>query len=144
MEGINGIVGGIKSPLINTTSQLLTDDSISTNVVDGLNLKINNIDNNCTCFSSEYKRMKYYTDLGTFILPQEVTIGERLNENRNRNCFTITPTNCTEQLIPLRKVLKKFLELKNVLVDTLDYINKIKSNDTIIVNFIQGSIWKKK
>lgn len=144
VEGVNGIVGGIKNSLINTTSLLLTDDSISTNIFESLNLKINNIDNNFTCFNSEYKRMKYYSDLGTFILPQEFIIGERLNENRNKNCFTITPTNCTEQLVPLRKVLKKFLELKNVLVDTLEYMNKIKSYDTIIVNFIQGSIWQKK
>jgi len=144
VEGINNIVGGIKNSLINTTSQLLADDNISTNIYESLNLKINNIDNSFTCFSTEYKRIKYYTDLGTYILPQEITIGERINEDRNRNCFTVTPTNCTEQLIPLRKVLKKFFEFKNILLDTLEYMNKIKSYDTVFVNFIQGSIWQKK
>lgn len=144
MEGVNGIVEGIKSSLLNTTSQLLDDNSISTNAFNNLNLEIKNIDNNLTCFSSEHKRMKHYTNLGTYIPPQEYIIGERLNENRNRNCFTITPTNCTEQFIPLRKVLKKFFELKNVLRDTLEYMNKIKSYDTIFVNFIQGSVWQKK
>jgi len=59
VEGVNGIVGGIKNSLINTTSQLLTDDSISTNIFESLNLKINNIDINFTCFNSEYKCMKY-------------------------------------------------------------------------------------
>jgi hypothetical protein len=69
-------VGGIKNSLINTTSQLLADDNISTNIYESLNLKINNIDNSFTCFSTEYKCIKYYTDLGTYILPQEITIGE--------------------------------------------------------------------
>lgn len=103
-----------------------------------------NIYNNFTCFNSNYKHIKYYTKLGTYIPPQEYTIGERLNENRNKNTFIIIPVNCTEQFIPIQKVFKKFFELKNVLIDTLDYMNKVKIFETISFNFIQGSIWQKK
>lgn len=56
----------------------------------------------------------------------------------------MVPINCTEQLIPLRHVLKNFFQLKNVLSDTLEYINKCKIQNSILINFVQGSVWKKK
>ncbi|XP_022164877.1 uncharacterized protein LOC111029935, partial [Myzus persicae] len=81
---------------------------------------------------------------GSYIPPQEYVVGERLNNNKNKNTFSIIPTNCTAQFIPTRHVLKKIVELKDILSDTFDYMNEIKSCDTILMNFIQGSLWQNK
>lgn len=76
--------------------------------------------------------------------PFEHVIGERLNENRKNNSYSLVPINCTEQFIPLRHVLKNFFQLKDVLTDTLEYINKCEIQNSILINFVQGSVWKKK
>lgn len=41
-------------------------------------------------------------------------------------------------------VLKTFFQIKNLLADTLEYMNKYKSYNSILINFVQGSIWKDK
>jgi len=92
--------------------------------------------------NTEYKRIKYYTDYGSYISPVEIVIGQRLNENRNNNTFSIIPTHCTEQFIPMRDVLKQFFQLKYILKDTIDYVNKTKN--AVLMNFIQGKVWEKK
>ncbi|XP_031329088.1 uncharacterized protein LOC116160090 [Photinus pyralis] len=49
---------------------------------------------------------------------------------------------CYEYVIPLRKVLQSFFSLESVLLETLQYIKKLNSQEGYIGNFIQGSFWK--
>lgn len=37
--------------------------------------------------NTEYKRIKYFTELGTYIPPREYAVGERLNETRKKTRF---------------------------------------------------------
>lgn len=138
IEGMIDIINGIKSSLLNN------DLIIPHNISNHINSVFKNIDNTFLNLNTEYKRIKYYTEKGTFIPPQEYVVGEKLNDNRNHNTFSIIPTNCTAQFISTRHILKKFFEIKNILSDTFDYINEIKSCDNILMNFIQGSLWKNK
>jgi len=108
------------------------------------NSAIDNIDKTFMNLDTEYKRFKYFTELGTYITPQEYKIGQRLNESTISNTFSITPINFTQQFIPIRYVLKNFFQMKNILSDTLKYINYIVHCETILINFIQGSVWKEK
>lgn len=71
-------------------------------------------------------------------------MGERLNESRKNNSHSLVPVNCTEQFIPLGSVLKQFFQLKELLSDTLEYMNKCKHNTSIFTNFVQGIVWKYK
>lgn len=50
----------------------------------------------------------------------------------------------TAQFILIRDVLKNFFQIKNLLSDTLDYMNECKLNEKILLNFLQGSVWKDK
>jgi len=134
IEGMTGIIEGIKQSLLN--SNLIIPHNIS----DHIKSVFENIDTTFSNLNIEYKRIKYYTEKGSYIAPQEYVVGERLNDNRNQNTFSIIPTNCTAQFIPTRHVLKIFFDIKDILSDTFDYINKKKSCDTILMNFIQGSL----
>lgn len=56
----------------------------------------------------------------------------------------MVPIQCTQQIIPLRYILKNFFHIKNVLLDTLEYVDKLKVHSSILINFVQCSVWKKK
>lgn len=146
MDGVNEIITGIT----NTLKKSIIEFSAAKNEIqcedfyEYFNYEINKIDKAFANLDTEYKRFKYFTELGTYIPPQEYVIGQRLNESTRSNRFSITPINCTQQLIPIRFVLKNFFQMKNILSDTLKYINDIKHCDTILINFIQGSVWKEK
>lgn len=80
--------------------------------------------------------------MGTFIEPQEIVVGERLDKVVRSGRFILEPCNCTQQYIPLRKVLQKFFSVDNVLLDTLEYVKTLKENKRVIQNFIQGTYWQ--
>ena len=48
------------------------------------------------------------------------------------------------RFVRLRKVLKQFFELPNVLCGTSDYLKHLQSNFKIVSNLVQGSFWKEK
>jgi len=127
MDGINEIIGGIT----NTLKKGILELSIDKNEIscgdffEYFNSAIDNIDKTFMNLDTEYKRFKYFAELGTYLAPQEYIIGQRLNESTISNTFSITPINCTQQFIPIRYVLKKFFQMKNILSDTLKYINYI-------------------
>jgi hypothetical protein len=94
--------------------------------------------------NSEYKRLLFYEKIGTYIPPQEHDVGEMFAESRENNISHLVPKSCSQQVIPLRSVLVKFFQMKNVLKDTLDYIDECKVNNYLIRNFIEGSLWQDK
>jgi len=109
---MTGIIEGIKQSLLNSNL------TIPHNISDHLKSVFENIDTTFSNLNTEYKRIKYYTEKGSYIAPQEYVVGERLNDNINQNNFSIIPINCTPQFIPVRHVLKKCFEIKDILSDT--------------------------
>jgi len=87
LEGMTGIIEGIKQSLLN--SNLI----IPHNIFDHIKSVFENIDTTFSNLNTEYKRIKYYTEKGSYIAPQEYVVGERLNDNRNQNTFSIISTN---------------------------------------------------
>lgn len=110
MDGINETIG------TSTLKKGILELSIDKNEIscgdffEYLNSAIDNIDKTFINLDTEYKRFKYFTELGTYIPPQEYIIGQRLNESTISNTFSIIPINCTQQFIPIRYVLKKFFK----------------------------------
>lgn len=138
------IFHSLHQTLKNSTNKLLLDSKISNESFDHFNNILDVIEHPFIDLSTEYKRIKYFTELGTYIEPCEYIVGERLNETRKNNSFYLVPVHCTEQFIPIRSVLKNFFQMKNVLSDTLEYMNKCKHSKKILLNFVQGSVWKDK
>jgi len=121
---MKNIFNSIKHNLKSDTNKLLLEEKISDESFYYFNNILDLLDCPFVNLGTQYKRIKYFTELGTYIPPLEHVIGERLNENRKNNSYSLVPINCTEQFIPLRHVLKNFFQLKDVLTDTLQYINK--------------------
>lgn len=146
MDGINEIIIGITDTLKNSILEFSADNEEINreDFYDYFKCEINKIDKTFTNLDTEYKRFKYFTELGTYIPPHEYIIGQRLNETTRTNIFSITSVNCTQQLIPVRLVLKIFFQMKSILSETLKYMSDIMHCNTILMHFIQGSVWKEK
>lgn len=93
-------------------------------------------------FRSSYLSFKYFEDIGTFIKPVHLKIGFREEYKMNEGSLIIEKVPLTVELIPLRKVLKTFFELDDVLKDTLDYLDFLKNSDKVVCNYVQGDYWR--
>lgn len=94
-------------------------------------------------FQSDYMRMKYFSDKGTYISPVEVSIGERSEMRRRQNQPSSVKVSCSLQIIPVSAVLQNFFSMKNVLRDTLAFIEYVKDMEKfgIYANIMHGSTW---
>jgi len=93
-------------------------------------------------FKTEQKRFNFFAEKGTYIEPKEVVIGQRLNKIIKNGVSTLEPINCSQQFIPLSKVLKQFFSLENILGETLENMRNLMSNKSVLENFIQGTFWQ--
>lgn len=78
-------------------------------------------------FSTEHKALKYFDDLSILINPQSVVVDGSLKSRFVNGRPEIVVVNIEIQVIPIKSVLKKFLELPNVLTSILshlEYCNK--------------------
>lgn len=107
---------------------------------DGHMKYISELENLFDHLTTEYIRFKEFDSHNFFVKPVEYVVGQRL-DNIQRGAAL--PKNYCYQFIPIRKVLKYFFELPNVLNRTLAYINEFK-NDSKVYNIIQTVFWKKK
>lgn len=95
-------------------------------------------------FKTEHLRMNYFKSMGSFVPPRQITIGQRMTTVKQRGVMNVKPTVCSQQFIPLRNTLHKFFSLDGVLLETLNYINLLKSRKGYLENFIQGTFWVKR
>jgi len=93
-------------------------------------------------FESHYLRMKQFESCGSFIKPETYVIGTTLDEKNSGGEIVIVPTLVNGQFIPLRSVLKGFLELPNVLKTILNYMKILENSSDLLCNIIQGKLWK--
>lgn len=61
-----------------------------------------------TKLDTEHKRLQYFKNKNTFIEPETIVIGERLERVKRKNVSRLLPITCEQHFIPLRKVLKSF------------------------------------
>lgn len=92
--------------------------------------------------STERKRLNHFKALGSYVEPKSIVIGQRLDKVTVKNTPRIQPVECKEHFIPLRDVLKQFLSLDGLLLEILQYMDKLNGDNVVITNFIQGSFWK--
>ncbi|KAF9408398.1 hypothetical protein HW555_011901 [Spodoptera exigua] len=91
--------------------------------------------NPLTKLDTEYKRLEYFRSKNTYIQPETIVVGERLERVKRSGISRILPITCEQHFIPLRK---------SVLSETIDYMRRLNrvDNDVAIENFIQGSFWR--
>lgn len=91
-------------------------------------------------FKSEHRRFKFFECLGTLIKPIQHRVGCRREFKMKRLC--VVP--CHIQIIPIEKVLTRFLSMKGVLTETLKNIRTLDQYDESVVNLLQAKAWKTK
>lgn len=79
-------------------------------------------------FESHDLRIKQFESCGAFIEPETYVIGTTVDEKNSGGEIAIVPTLVNGQFIPLRSVLKGFLELPNVLKIILDYMKTLENS----------------
>lgn len=95
-------------------------------------------------FSTECKCLTQFEEAGTYIPPQTVRIGERQDYRKEDNKQVLVHLPLTIEFIPLRLVLKKFLELNNMLPDIIAYLEILNADPDVLANVVQGTLWSKK
>ncbi|KYN28513.1 hypothetical protein ALC57_02067 [Trachymyrmex cornetzi] len=141
--------------IIIDTGQLFKDvlDDLKYDVINLLNIPnerdISNIteifekrNSQFAVINTQWQCLKIFQQLGTYIAPQEYLLGER-NDFANKKGIQIAKSIPVKlQFIPIRFVFQQFFEMPGVLDETLNYINTLQEDNTIITNFIQGKLWK--
>lgn len=92
--------------------------------------------------STNHTRMKYFESIGTYIKPERHVVGSR-QEFTRREGGTLKITESVAYTIPMRKLLKSFLSLEDVLQQSLEHVRKLESSHSYMLShFIEGSFWK--
>lgn len=92
---------------------------------------------------THHKRTKIFRDSGAYIEPQSYVIGDGVKDKKINNKLCTLPIETVGQFIPPRAVLKSFLEMPDVFKIIKAYQEKLESEDDgIIVNVVQGTVWK--
>lgn len=111
--------------------------------LDQIQYMLNLFSNPFSDLKSEYRRLKYFEEMDTFIRPISLTIGQRKNEKRISDRVILEQIDSCIQYIPIKKTLKAFFELPEVYTVITDYISSLENDDTILQNFIQSDLWKR-
>ncbi|XP_018370861.1 PREDICTED: uncharacterized protein LOC108766201 [Trachymyrmex cornetzi] len=94
---------------------------------------------------TEYCRFKSFIECSAYIKPEAFIVGHSLNSKHLHGSVSMESTDLYGQFIPMRSVLRAFLELPGVFNKILSYTNKLERSDgSIIENLIQAKLWKEK
>ncbi|KAJ1521808.1 hypothetical protein ONE63_003443 [Megalurothrips usitatus] len=90
--------------------------------------------------NSEHKRFQALSSSGCYIPPVKFEMGHvDAYEKSPDGTLVLVQKLVYGQMVPLRHVLKKFLELPGMLDNINEYVNAL--HDGKIMNFVQGELW---
>ncbi|XP_076664404.1 uncharacterized protein LOC143366869 [Andrena cerasifolii] len=106
-----------------------------------LHIMLDIIKNGFKVFRTEHLTFKYLKEINCFFPPKKVVINSFLKygKAKGKRCFSIRQ--CTLSIVPMKLVLKQFLELPQVFFVISTYIEKCR-NSGLIETVIQGDFWK--
>lgn len=98
-----------------------------------------------TSFDSLHKRLKYYEEVGTYIKPETYVVGTRYDFVKRNGRRVYEGVECVAHFVSLREVLKRFFSLRNILEETLQYVNKLMNTvSDVTQHFLQGTFWQER
>lgn len=119
-----------------------SDEGVEHNLT-AINNVFSIVENSFDKFRTHYKQMKAFKEGGTYIAPTNIVHGRIFKRRKLKSGIHIVPVKVTSTIIPIRKVLKKFISQKNVLKDIQDYTEELEKEDLVITNFMQGNCWRR-
>lgn len=94
---------------------------------------------------TEHLRFKNFIECGAYIKPEAFIVGHSVSSKHSYGSVVMESTDLYGQFIPMRSVLRAFLELPGVFKKIISYMNKLERSDgSIIENLIQAKLWKEK
>jgi hypothetical protein len=90
---------------------------------------------------TEYHRFKTLTAEGTLIEPEEILVGQRLEQNQLKK---LVYKKSKIQYVPMKSVLKLFFELPGVFHDTSEYMSNLNLQNNVVSNIVQSNFWRNK
>lgn len=122
---------------------IFQNHNVDSNIIDDICCKLNVLKNPFENLKSEYLRLQFLKKLGFYIAPKEYKIAPDMFTKKIHDKVLVEVDNVKGQFIPLRKILKVFLELPNVFNVIRDILSKTSCED-IFADYIYGSHWQKK
>ncbi|KYN30159.1 hypothetical protein ALC57_00385 [Trachymyrmex cornetzi] len=120
----------VVSLLCTDITTILHDQNVNSNIVDKICSKLGVLKNPFEGLHSEYLRLKFLKKLGFYTAPKEYIIASDMFTKKVNGKVLINTDNVKGQYIPLRKFLKIFLELPNVLNVIMNALRKSSCEDT--------------
>jgi len=98
-----------------------------------------------TDIKTEHLRFKVFEEVGVFVKPDMVDIGQRLNDSLELGRVIFEPKSIEMSNMPLKHVLKLILENSNLFITIMNYMKDLENqSDNCINNFTQSPIWLSK
>ncbi|XP_052119544.1 uncharacterized protein LOC127748766 [Frankliniella occidentalis] len=131
----------LKDKVLNTLKQC----AASKEEISDIEKMFDSINNSFSHLATEHRRFKYFTSCGKFIPPETHVIGENLVPVKTSKGIIMKPKLFKVQSIPLKHVLKEFLELPGCFSAVINYLQSLDTeNPDVLENFVQCSSWKEK
>lgn len=137
------------SELFNTISEFMEKLIAKSKTKEDISLKFTqmskNVKHTFICLRSEYLRLKYFENCQSYIKPETFKIGEysTLQKVNTPHPPNLVFKKAEGQIIPLRKVLKSFLELPGIFNNIISFINtEMSAPPDLLSSFMQGNLWK--
>lgn len=93
-------------------------------------------------FKSEHLALKYFSDKGFLIQPLSVTINSSLQPRRHKGLNTIKIIKSKIEIVPMKSVLIKFLELPHVYHSIISFLREQEISSQF-KSLLQGELWKR-
>ena len=138
VQSITNVISSLLRPLFLKMKVNSTDSVDTADILEQI-LKL--LDNPFQGVETEYKRLKTYKEAGTYISPEPHELGEYKVPSPSSG--TIQTRTLTAQHIPLRSLLKTFLEVPGIFPKVMEWRDNLKKISHSMVDVTHGETWKK-
>ncbi|XP_057338450.1 uncharacterized protein LOC130676314 [Microplitis mediator] len=109
-----------------------------------INTMFDSLKNSFSHLQTEYKRLKFFSDCGTYNEPKSYVIDRAFVVTKTKKGLKGKNVDVCGQYIPLGTSLKNFCEQENTLQVITTYMDSLDKNSNVKENYIQGKSWKDK
>lgn len=143
---ISNVIGFFNSnylTIIKDGLDIITNDVKDKHILEELHSMLKSLS---TCFdtlNTEYKRKKFFEKSKFYNKPSEIKVGSSPDRCHKKNSVTLVLKDRYATLVSLKQTLKTFLESPGNFTCITKYQNQIMdSDDSILLNICNGSVWK--
>lgn len=137
------VINLIIDPILSVFKQFSKSKISETNILNEFLSVLSNCKNPFESFDSDYLLSKKLKTSGHMPELKEFTICSELETTLNKGELKIDAKNTKGILLPLRTQMQMLFQHDNLLLDMLEYMDRLHKSSRY-VNFIKGELWEKK